>query len=56
MRAVREAGVGSIPVSAFYEGDKVTTVLRLCFPKRDATIDAGIERMARARELVTRQN
>jgi aspartate/methionine/tyrosine aminotransferase len=54
MRAVREFGVGSIPVSAFYEQDPVTTVLRLCFPKYDATIDAGIERLARARDALTR--
>ncbi len=53
MRAVREFGVGSIPVSAFYEQDPVTSVLRLCFPKYDATIDAGVERLARAREALS---
>ena len=51
LRAVREAGVAAIPVSAFYEQAPVTTVLRLCFPKADATLDAGIERLAKAREL-----
>lgn len=51
LRAVREAGVASIPVSALYEEAPVTTILRLCFSKRDATLDAGIERLARAREL-----
>jgi aspartate/methionine/tyrosine aminotransferase len=51
LRAVREAGVAGIPVSAFYETDPVTSVVRLCFPKRDATLDAGIERLARARDL-----
>ncbi|HVI32201.1 aminotransferase [Phenylobacterium sp.] len=51
VRAVREAGVASIPVSALYEEAPVTTILRLCFSKRDATLDAGVERLARAREL-----
>ena len=51
LRAVREAGVASIPVSALYEEAPVTTILRLCFSKRDATLDAGIERLARARDL-----
>jgi aspartate/methionine/tyrosine aminotransferase len=53
-RSVKEAGVAGIPVSAFYETDPVTNVLRLCFAKRDATLDAGVERLARARELSRR--
>jgi aspartate/methionine/tyrosine aminotransferase len=51
LRAVKEAGVAAIPVSAFYETEAVTSILRLCFSKRDETLDAGIERLARAREL-----
>jgi aspartate/methionine/tyrosine aminotransferase len=51
LRAVKEAGVAAIPVSAFYEADAVTSILRLCFSKRDETLDAGIERLAQAREL-----
>jgi N-succinyldiaminopimelate aminotransferase len=51
LKAVHEAGVASIPVSAFYETDPVTTILRLCFSKADATLDEGVARMARAREL-----
>ena len=50
-RAVREAGVATIPVSAFYAEDAVTSVVRLCFSKKDSTIDAGIERLAHARKL-----
>jgi aspartate/methionine/tyrosine aminotransferase len=50
-RAVREAGVASIPVSAFYAQAPVTHVLRLCFSKSDETLDAGIERLAKARAL-----
>jgi N-succinyldiaminopimelate aminotransferase len=50
-RAVREAGVATIPVSAFYAEDPVRTVVRLCFSKTDATLDKGIERLAKARKL-----
>jgi len=52
LRAVNEAGVAAIPVSAFYEADPVTSIVRLCFSKRDETLDAGIERLAKARALV----
>lgn len=51
LRAVREAGVAAIPVSAFYEERPVTSIVRLCFSKSDATLDAGIERLAKARDL-----
>jgi aspartate/methionine/tyrosine aminotransferase len=50
-RAVREAGVATIPVSSFYAEEPVTSVVRLCFSKKDSTIDAGIERLAKARKL-----
>jgi N-succinyldiaminopimelate aminotransferase len=42
---VEEAGVATIPVSAFYAEDAVTNVVRLCFAKQDATLDAALERM-----------
>jgi aspartate/methionine/tyrosine aminotransferase len=51
LMAVKEAGVAAIPVSAFYEVQPVTSVVRLCFSKRDETLDAGIARLAKAREL-----
>jgi len=54
LRAVREAGVASIPVSALYERDPVTTVLRLCFAKADAVLDEAATRLATARELSRR--
>jgi aspartate/methionine/tyrosine aminotransferase len=54
LRAVKEAGVAAIPVSAFYEGDPVNTIIRLCFAKRDATLDEGARRLAKARELSLR--
>jgi N-succinyldiaminopimelate aminotransferase len=51
-RAVVEAGVAAIPVSAFFEQDPVRNVVRLCFAKRDETIDAGLERLAKARRIL----
>ena len=51
LRAVHDAGVAAIPVSALYEKDPVTSIVRLCFSKRDATLDGGIERLAKARQL-----
>src|SRR5471030_401583 len=51
LRAVKQAGVAAIPVSAFYETDPVTTIIRLCFSKRDETLDEGARRLAKAREL-----
>jgi aspartate/methionine/tyrosine aminotransferase len=50
-RAVREAGVAAIPLSAFYAEDPVTSVVRLCFAKKPETLAAGVERMAKARGL-----
>ncbi|MBV9931651.1 MAG: aminotransferase [Alphaproteobacteria bacterium] len=51
-RAVRAAGVAGIPVSAFYAERPVTTIVRLCFAKREETLAAGIEGLARARDLM----
>ena len=54
LRAVNRAGVAAIPVSAFYEEAPVNHIVRLCFSKRDETLDAGIERLARGRDLAPR--
>jgi aspartate/methionine/tyrosine aminotransferase len=51
MRAVKEAGVAAIPVSSFYTQAPVRSVVRLCFAKKDETIDAGVERLGKARRL-----
>ena len=50
--AVEKAGVATVPVSAFAEQDPSRHLVRLCFAKRDETIDAGVAAMARARELL----
>jgi aspartate/methionine/tyrosine aminotransferase len=45
-RLVREHGVAAIPVSAFYATGAVKTVVRFCFAKTDATLDAALDRLA----------
>ncbi|MCB8819335.1 aminotransferase [Microvirga rosea] len=47
-RLVTEHGVAAIPVSAFYAQGAVRNVVRFCFAKKDATLDAGLERLAEA--------
>jgi len=51
-RAVEKAGVAVVPVSAFAEQDPARHIVRLCFSKRDETLDAGIAAMASAKELL----
>ena len=50
-RAVEEAGVAVVPISAFAEDDPARHLVRLCFSKRDEIIDAGVAAMAKAKEL-----
>jgi aspartate/methionine/tyrosine aminotransferase len=45
-RLVLDHGVAGIPVSAFYAEGAVRNVVRFCFAKRDATLDAALERLA----------
>lgn len=47
-RLVTEHKVATIPVSAFYEEDHVTSVVRFCFSKKDATLDTALERLSHA--------
>ena len=46
-RLVIEHKVAAIPVSAFYAQDPVTSVVRLCFAKSEATLAAAAERLCR---------
>ena len=50
--AVERAGVAVVPLSAFAEQDPPRHLVRLCFGKKDETIDAGVAAMAKARELL----
>lgn len=43
---VREVGVATIPVSAFYDTDPLTSVIRFCFCKKDVTIQTALDRLA----------
>ena len=47
-RIVTDYKVAAIPVSAFYEQDAVTSVVRFCFAKKDSTLDAALERLSDA--------
>ena len=51
-RLVAEAGVVLIPMSAFYEAEPPRHLVRACFCKDDATLDAALDRL---RAWATRQ-
>ena len=50
-RAVAEAGVAAIPLSAFYAEQPVTNVVRLCYAKQAETIAAGMAGLVRAKAM-----
>ncbi len=50
--AVERAGVAVVPLSVFAEDDPPRHLVRLCFAKRDETIDAGVAAMAKAKEML----
>ena len=50
--AVEQAGVAVVALSAFAERDPPHHLVRLCFGKKDETIDAGVAAMARAKDLL----
>jgi aspartate/methionine/tyrosine aminotransferase len=52
LRAVAEAGVAAIPVSAFYAEVAPRNVVRLCFAKADAVIDEGARRLGAFRGVL----
>jgi N-succinyldiaminopimelate aminotransferase len=49
-RLVHDAGVASVPASAFYTEAHEKGYLRLCFAKQDATLDEAIARLAKFRK------
>jgi len=51
-RAVAEAGVATIPVSALYAEHPETSVVRLCFAKRDEVLEQAAQRLAEFRGRV----
>jgi aspartate/methionine/tyrosine aminotransferase len=50
-QAVERAGVAVVPLSPFAENSPPRTMIRLCFAKKDETIDAGVAALARAKEM-----
>jgi len=47
IRLTKEAGVATIPVSAFYQAGKDDKVLRFCFSKKKETLDAAVEKLSK---------
>lgn len=45
IKLTQEAGVASIPVSAFYKTPIDNKVLRFCFAKKEETLDSAVERL-----------
>ena len=45
IRLTKEAGVATIPVSAFYQSGKDDKVLRFCFSKKKETLESAVERL-----------
>lgn len=50
-RAIHEAGVASIPVSALFDDLVPSAIVRLCHCKSFDMIDAGVERLASFRDM-----
>lgn len=50
-RAIHEAGVASIPVSALFDDPHPSPIIRLCHCKSLEMIDLGVERLARFRDF-----
>ncbi|MFL6739336.1 MAG: aminotransferase [Sphingomicrobium sp.] len=51
-QAVEQAGVAVVPLSPFATSNPPRTMIRLCFAKKDETIDAGVAALARAKEML----
>jgi len=45
IRLTQEAGVATIPVSAFYKTPVVNKVLRFCFAKKEETLETAVNRL-----------
>ena len=43
----KEAGVATIPVSAFYKKAENNQVLRFCFAKRESTLEEAVNRLVK---------
>ncbi len=46
IRMVKELGIATIPVSAFYQAGTDNKVIRFCFAKKKETLEAAVEKLA----------
>jgi len=49
VRLVKEYGIATIPVSAFYKEGKDDRVLRFCFAKKEETLEKAVEKLVKFR-------
>jgi methionine aminotransferase len=49
IRLIKEVGVATIPVSAFYQNKKDDKILRFCFAKKKETLEAAVNRLMKVR-------
>lgn len=47
IRLTKEAGVATIPVSAFYRDGKDDKVIRFCFSKKNETLEVAVEKLVK---------
>jgi methionine transaminase len=47
IRLTKEAGVTTIPVSAFYQSAKDDRVIRFCFGKKQSTLESAVEKLVK---------
>jgi methionine aminotransferase len=47
IRLTKEAGVATIPASAFYKEPVNNQVLRFCFAKKESTLEEAVDRLIR---------
>lgn len=47
IRLTKEAGVTTIPVSAFYQSGKDDHIMRFCFGKKQTTLERAVEKLAK---------
>jgi methionine transaminase len=47
IRLTKEAGVATIPVSAFYQSGKDDKVVRFCFSKKEETLEMAVEKLSK---------
>jgi methionine transaminase len=49
IRVTREYGVTAIPVSVFYREETDNKVVRFCFAKKNETLEAAVEKLAKVK-------